>query len=114
MGIILYRWKIMHNELIENFANIQGLTYDEAKALVNAKTDEEILNNIKKWTTKKINSSIHLNRAQRRALKKQKKEIPVATTIAETAEKLNYIDLIEKLRKLNEEKETEINGENAN
>ena len=60
-----------------------------------------------------------MNRAQRRALKKKvgsKKYAEmvangdVVETISETAKKLNYIDLIQKLRKLNEEKEKE-NGE---
>jgi len=63
-----------------------------------------------------------MNRAQRRALKKKigaKKYAEmigsgdVVETVSETAKKLNYIDLIQKLRKLNEEKEKEIeeNGE---
>jgi len=61
-----------------------------------------------------------MNRAQRRALKKKvgaKKYAEMVsesgneiTMINETAEKLNYIDLIQKLRKLNEKKEKE-NGE---
>lgn len=61
-----------------------------------------------------------MNRAQRRALKKKVGAKKYAEMIAnsgdeisminETAEKLNYIDLIQKLRKLNEKKEKE-NGE---
>jgi len=60
-----------------------------------------------------------MNRAQRRALKKKvgaKKYAEmvaesgdVTTAISQTAQKLNYIDLIQKLRKLNKEKEE--NGE---
>jgi hypothetical protein len=60
-----------------------------------------------------------MNRAQRRALKKKvgsKKYMEmiaeggdITTAISQTAAKLNYIDLIQKLRKLNEEKEK--NGE---
>ena len=63
-----------------------------------------------------------MNRAQRRALKKKvgaKKyaemvnEAGEMTVVSEMAQKLNYIDLIQKLRKLNEENEKE-NGEAIN
>ena len=64
-----------------------------------------------------------MNRAQRRALKKKvgaKKYAEmvaesgdVVGAVSETAKKLNYIDLIQKLRKLNEQKETEENGKTA-
>ena len=58
------------------------------------------------------NSNIVLNRAQRRALAKKagKKGRAQLDTIGETAKKLDYIDLIQKLRKMNEEKEKENNG----
>jgi len=51
-----------------------------------------------------------MNRAQRRAwLKKHKRRIKsTAETITDTAQKLNYIELIKKLRELNEKKEKEI------
>jgi len=58
-----------------------------------------------------------MNRKQRRALAKKlgKKRQPQMEMemVADAAEKLNYIDLIQKLRKLNEQKEKEIeeNGE---
>ena len=50
-----------------------------------------------------------MNREQRRAVKKKmgKKGREEFDLIADTAKKLNYIDLIQKLRKLNEEKENE-------
>lgn len=56
----------------------------------------------------------HLNRAQRRALAKKagKKGREQLGTISETARKLNYISLIQKLRELNEKKENEENGIN--
>ena len=59
-----------------------------------------------------------MNRAQRRALKKKVgakryaemvADGDIVDAVSETAAKLNYIDLIQKLRKLNEEKEK--NGE---
>lgn len=55
----------------------------------------------------------HLNRAQRRAFKKKHKV--EQNIISDTALKLNYIDLIQKLRALNEKKEKENNeGTNQN
>lgn len=56
-------------------------------------------------------SEIKLNRAQRRALAKKagKKGRGQLDTISETAKKLNYISLIQELRKLNEEKENKEN-----
>ena len=58
------------------------------------------------------NSDIQLNRAQRRALAKKagKRGRTQLEAIGETAKKLDYIDLIQKLRKMNEEKEKENNG----
>lgn len=57
------------------------------------------------------NSDIQLNRAQRRALAKkaEKRGRAQLEAIGETAKKLDYIDLIQKLRKMNEEKEKENN-----
>ena len=53
------------------------------------------------------------NRAERRALAKKmgKKGRAQIDLITETAEKLNYIDLIQKLRELNAKKEMEDNGD---
>lgn len=112
--------KLSKEELIERFAAIQQISKEEAEEQVGAPTEEEILKKISDKTIEKINSTrVPMNRAQRRALKKKvgaKKYAEmvangdVVETISETAKKLNYIDLIQKLRKLNEEKEKE-NGE---
>ena len=108
------------NDLIKRFAEIQGITYAEAEALVGAETDDEIMKKITDFTVTKINGGVKLNRAQRRALAKKNKgnkaqaaqKSPI-DEINETATKLNYIDLIQKLRKLNEEKAKE-NEEDGN
>ena len=103
-------------ELIERYANIQNISIEQAQAEIGAPTEEEILKKIQDKTIEKINSTrVPMNRAQRRALKKKvgaKKYAEmvaesgdVTTAISETAAKLNYIDLIQKLRKLNKEKE---------
>ena len=105
------------NKFIERFAEVQGITYKEAEEQVGAATDEEILENIQKFTTEVINqtSNIKLNRAQRRALAKKAHRLEIrdasaADTVIEAATKLNYISLIQELRKLNEKnKETEEN-----
>ena len=64
----------------------------------------------------KINDSIdassqlkHYNRAERRKLAKKlgKSGRAKMGTISETAKKLNYIDLIQKLREMNKENENE-------
>lgn len=111
-----------HNDLIQRFAEIQGITYEEAEQEVGAETEEEIMSKITDFTIKKINGGIKLNRAQRRALAKKNKgnkakmaQKSQIDEINETATKLNYIDLIQKLRKLNEEKAKEIeeNGEST-
>ena len=112
--------KLTERELIERYATIQGISYEEAELQVGAVTADEILKNIENKTIEKINSTrVPMNRAQRRALKKKvgaKKYAEmvaesgdVTTAISQTAQKLNYIDLIQKLRKLNKEKEE--NGE---
>jgi len=109
-------------ELIERYASIQNISYEEAEATIGAATEEEILKNIEEKTLEKIrNTQAPMNRAQRRALKKKigtKKYNQMFANeaqgaINETAAKLNYIDLIQKLRKLNEQKEAEEN-ENVN
>ena len=112
--------KPTRQELIERYAAIQGISYEESELQVGAPTEEEILKKIQDKTIEKINSTrVPMNRAQRRALKKTvgaKKYAEmvadsgdVVTAISETAQKLNYVDLIQKLRKLNKEKEE--NGE---
>lgn len=111
-------------ELIERFAQVQNISKEEAKEQIGADTPEEVLKKIQDKTIEKINSTrVPMNRAQRRALKKKvgakkyaemvNESGDVVGAVSETAKKLNYIDLIQKLRKLNEEKEKEIeeNGE---
>ena len=112
--------KLTPDELVQRYAEIQGITIEEAYNEVGAPTEYEILKNIEEKTLEKIKSrQVPMNRAQRRALKKKvgaKKyaemvaEGDIVDTITDTAVKLNYIDLIQKLRKLNEEKSKE-NGE---
>lgn len=106
------------NKLIERFAEVQGIKYEEAEQRIGGGTDEEILKKIQDFTVQQINanSQIYLNRAQRRALQKKygkSVQIHVAdaeqqNVINETAKKLNYIDLIQKLRTLNEQKQKEL------
>ena len=102
-------------ELIERYAQIQKISKEEAEEQIGAPTAEEVLKKIEEKTIEKINSTrVPMNRAQRRALKKKvgaKKYAEmvaesgdVVSAVSETAKKLNYIDLIQKLRKLNEEK----------
>lgn len=101
------------NKLIERFAEIQGITYEEAVNKIGGDNDDEILANIENFTKQQIilNSNLKLNRAQRRALKKKlgKQGNNEVEVISETAQKLNYIDLIQKLRELNKKKEIEKN-----
>ncbi|MBR6253562.1 MAG: hypothetical protein IKR04_07000 [Clostridia bacterium] len=112
--------KLSRDELVQRYAEIQNISIEQAEQEVGAPTDYEVLKNIEEKTIEKIRKTqVPMNRAQRRALKKKvgsKKYAEmvangdVVETISETAKKLNYIDLIQKLRKLNEEKEKE-NGE---
>ena len=108
------------DELVTRFALIQNISKEEAREQVGANTPEEVLKKIQEKTIEKINSTrVPMNRVQRRALKKKvgsKKYAEmvansgdVVGAVSETAKKLNYIDLIQKLRKLNKEKEE--NGE---
>ena len=114
--------KLTVNELIERYSKIQNISIEEAREQVGADTEEEVLKKIQDKTIEKINSTrVPMNRAQRRALKKKvgaKKYAEmvaesgdVVNAVSETAKKLNYIDLIQKLRQLNEKKENENNGE---
>jgi len=107
--------ELTSEELIKRYAEIQKISLEEAKEQVGADTPEEVLKKIQDKTIEKINSTrVPMNRAQRRALKKKvgaKKYAEmvaeggdVVSAVSETAKKLNYIDLIQKLRKLNEEK----------
>ena len=110
---------IFNKTILENFKIIDdNLTLEEANEQVGADTIEEVLKKIEEKTLEKIRASQPpMNRAQRRALKKKvgaKKYAEmvvnngdVVGAVAETAKKLNYIDLIQKLRKLNEEKKND-------
>lgn len=98
-------------ELIERFASIQKMSFEEAEATIGGETVDVILNNIKHYTVAKIREkNTPQNRKQRRAMAKKfgvgadKWELA-----AEYAVKLNYIDLIQKMRELNEKKENEVN-----
>ena len=113
--------KPSRDELVQRYAKIQNITIEQAEQEVGAPTDYEVLKNIEEKTLEKIrNTRVPMNRAQRRALKKKvgaKKYAEmvangdVVEAVSETAKKLNYKDLIQKLRKLNEEKENNNNGE---
>lgn len=113
------------DELVARFALIQNISKEEAREQVGADTPEEVLKKIQEKTIEKINSTrVPMNRAQRRALKKKvgaKKYAEmvaesgdVVSAVSETAKKLNYIDLIQKLRKLNEEKGEQDYGDSEN
>jgi len=108
-------------DLIKRYAEIHQISIEQAKEEVGAPTEEEILKKIQDKTIEKINSTrVPMNRAQRRALKKKvgaKKYAEMVAdsgdainAVAETAKKLNYIDLIQRLRELNAKKEIEENG----
>lgn len=112
--------QLSKQELIERYAKIQDISIEQAIKELDAPTVEEVLQKIQNKTLEKINSNrVPLNRAQRRALKKKvgakkyaellEQEGNEVAAVSETAKKLNYINLIQKLRKLNEEKEK--NGE---
>ena len=106
-------------ELIERFAAINGMSIEDAMIALKVATTsspEDTLASIEKYTLNKINSKrVPMNREQRRALKKKlgtKKYAEMLVegedavgVITETAKKLNYIDLIQKLKKINEENE---------
>ena len=76
-------------------------------------TDQDNIEEIVEETTSTIENKAEQlqfhNRAQRRAFAKKlgKSGRAKMGTISETAKKLTYVNLIEKLRKLNEEKENE-------
>ena len=109
--------KLSGDELVERYAQIQGISLEEAYNEVGAPTEEEILKKLEQKTLEQIRKQQPpMNRAQRRALKKKvgsKKyaemveNSDITSAISDTAMKLNYIDLIQKLRKLNEEKQEE-------
>lgn len=114
--------KLSAQELIERYAKLYDISIEQAKQEIDAPTEEEILENINKRTIEYIRSKQPpMNRAQRRALKKkmgakkyaqvQAENGDVVSAVSETAAKLSYIDLIQRLRELNAKKENEENGE---
>lgn len=74
---------------------------------------DTITENLVNEVRQRSGSSLPRNRAERRALAKKlgKKGRAQMDVITETTEKLNYIDLIQKLRELNAKKEMEDNGD---
>ena len=108
--------------LIKRYSEVMKISLEESEAQVGADTVEETLKNIEQKTLEHIRSKqVPMNRAQRRALKKKvgsKKYAEmvaengdVVEAVSETAKKLNYISLIEKLKELNAKKENEDYGE---
>ena len=102
--------------LIKRYSEVMKISLEESEAQIGADTPEEILKNIEQKTLEHIRSKqVPMNRAQRRALKKKvgakkyaemvSESGDIVSAVSETAEKLNQIDLIKKLSKLNEEKE---------
>lgn len=73
---------------------------------------KETLDEVTTLIKNDVESRTKMNRAQRRKLqhKMGKAGRNQFNTIAETTKKLNYIDLIQKLRELNKKKENEENG----
>ena len=104
-------------EIITRFAQLYDLSYDDAAALVDDETEDGMMNKITSYIAQQIKSKnkIVLNRKQKRKLMKKagKQGRDQIQNITDTSTKLGYIDLIQKLRKLNEQKEKEEN-DNAN
>lgn len=74
--------------------------------------DIENLEQIEAELAKQLETPVKLNRKQRRALLKKggKKGRQQLDAVTETAKKLNYIDLIQKLQELNKKREEEDNA----
>ena len=104
-------------EIIKRFAQLYDLSYDDAAVLVDDETEDGMMNKITSYIAQQIKSKnkIVLNRKQKRKLMKKagKQGRDQIQNITDTSTKLGYIDLIQKLRKLNEQKEKEEN-DNAN
>lgn len=94
-------------DIKKRFAEVNQISEEETERLIGANTVDEVMENIKNFTTQKIRSNMVMNRAQRRKIKK-KAGMKKFDLIADTTKKLNMINLIRELRKLNEEKEREI------
>ena len=87
---------------MSNEVFITGLTTDQDNI-------EEIVEETTSTIESKVNQPQFHNRAERRKFAKKlgKSGRAKMGTISETAKKLTYINLIQKLRELNEEKENE-------
>lgn len=97
--------------LLERYAQVEGVSLDEAAEQVGAETVEEMLEKIKKINEEKISQQFApMNRKQRRALAKKNKG--TADTVSDFAKKLAYINMIQKLRELNK-KENEANEDST-
>lgn len=106
------------HDLIDRYAHVNCISYEEAEQQIGAITEEEILAKIKQKSIEKINATrAPANREQRRALRKKlgaKKYAEmlaengdIVRSVSETARKLNYIDLIQRLQKINNEEKNE-------
>lgn len=114
--------KLSREDLIKRYAEIQNISIEQAEEEVGAPTDYEVLKNIEEKTLEKIRKTqVPMNRAQRRALKKKLgakryaemvADGDIVESVSDTAIKLNYTHLIQKLRELNEKKQKE-NEENG-
>ena len=105
-------------QLIKRFAEVNGISEEEATQLIAANSEEEILKKIEKYTLDNIRNKMPpMNRAQRRALAKKMKNHKNTgkdeiNLISDATKKINYINLIQQLRELNEKREKE-NNEDA-
>lgn len=88
---------------------VTGLSTDDYN--IEELESEETIAAITSMHSQRLEEAAHpkLNRAQRRALMKKmgKAGRGQVSTISDTARKLNYIDLVQKLRELNKKKENE-------
>lgn len=98
---------------------VENLTREVDQLMVAKDNTEEFVDATMKTTAEIINEPFRpRNRAERRALdkatrrQKQKKRRMFADSIKETAEKLAYINMIEKVRALNEQIKAEGEKEN--
>ena len=105
-------------EIIQKFADVNGLSIEEAEQLIGTDTEEETLKKIEEYTLQRIKDNMPrpMNREQRRAMAKQQKRAKkaiknTAEAVTDFSKKINYINLIQQLRELNEKKEKEENEE---
>lgn len=97
--------------LLERYAQVEGVSLNEAADQIGADTVEEMLAKIKKLNEEKISQQFApMNRKQRRMFAKKNKG--TTDTVSEFAKKLAYINMIQKLREMNE-KENEANEDST-